>query len=70
MGLKFEEEEIEGMMINIRQFKGEIEVPMALDEVVTLTVTARVTNVSHEVNQRNHRLYRTHVLHVQDVSVK
>ena len=68
--MKFEDEQIDGMMLNIRQFKGLTETPLAVDEVVTLEVTARVSSVSHEINQRDHRLYRTHVLHVQDVVVK
>lgn len=68
--MKFEEEHIDGMQLKILQFKGETNVPMTVDETVTLQIVAKVQNVSHEINQRNHKLYRTHVLRVQDVSVK
>lgn len=68
--MKFEDEEIDGMQVKIMQYKGDTQTPLAIDELVTLTVVAKVTNVSHEINQRDHRLYRTHVLHVQEVSVK
>ena len=67
--MKFEGEEVDGYKVTLRQFKGDLDVPLAAHEVVELKVLARVTEVNHGVNQRDHKLYRTHVLKVQEVEV-
>lgn len=66
----FEGEEIEGFKATIRQFKGEIDQPLLLDEFVHLKVIARVTHVDHGINQNNGVLYRDHILKVMDIDVE
>jgi len=66
--MKFEGEVVDGgNRIVIRQFKGDIEMPLTLDEVVKLTVYAKVTEVAHEVSRRNGTVSRNHVVHVTEV---
>jgi hypothetical protein len=66
--MKFEGEEIDGGYdVVIRQFRGDITQPLALDEVVELRVLAKVTSVAHEVNRKNGTMTRTHIVHVQEV---
>lgn len=66
--VRFEGEVVDGgNQIVIRQFKGDIDIPLLLDETVQLVFTAKVTEVSHQVNQRNGTVSRTHVVHVQEV---
>lgn len=66
--MKFEGDEIDGGHdIVIRQFRGDIDKPLTLDEVVELTVYAKVTSVSHDVNRRNGQMTRTHIVHVTEV---
>ena len=68
--MKFEGEEVDGSKVTLRQFKGDLDVPLAADEVVEVKVVARVTEVNHGVNQKDHKFYRTHVLKVLEVKVK
>jgi len=66
--MKFEGEIVDGGYdIVIRQFRGDLDIPLALDETVTLTITAKVTSVSHEINKRNGTMTRTHIVHVNEV---
>lgn len=67
--MRFEGEEIDGFRVQVRQFKGYIDKPLAIDETVSLIVTAKVTAVDHSINQRDHHLYRNHILKIEDVSV-
>jgi len=67
--MKFEGEEIDGFRVQLRQFKGYVDTPLAVDETVSLIVTAKVTAVDHTINQRDHRFYRNHILKIEDVSV-
>jgi hypothetical protein len=65
---RFEGEEIDGgYEIVIRQFKGHIDKPLALDEVVELNVQVKVMSVAHEVAKRNGVMSRVHIVHVQEV---
>lgn len=67
--MKFEGEQVDGgNQIVIRQFRGDIDIPLTLDEVVQLEIFCKVTQVSHEVNQRNGQITRTHIVHVKEVS--
>jgi len=66
--MKFEGEEIDGGYdIVIRQFRGDISKPLALDEVVEIKVLAKVASVAHEISKRNGTMTRTHIVHVQEV---
>ncbi len=67
--MRFEGEEIAGSSVTIRQFKGDIEVPLAVDEVVELKVMAKVSEVSFAVNQKTGQLTRVHHVQVQEVEV-
>ena len=67
--MKFEGEEVDALKVTMRQFKGDLDVPLAADEVVELKVLVKVTEVNHGVNQKDHKFYRTHVLKVQEVEV-
>ena len=67
--MKFEGEVVDGgNTIVIRQFRGDIDVPLALDEVVELTVVCRVSEVAHTVSQKNGLVTRTHNVHVKEVT--
>jgi len=69
--MKFEGEEIDGGYdVVIRQFRGDISKPLALDEMVDITIRAKVSSVAHEVNKRNGTMTRTHIVHVQEVLEK
>ncbi len=66
----FEGEEVTGgSQVTIRQHKGDIEIPLTVDELVELRVTAKVSEVNHVVNQKTGLLTRVHVLQVQEVEV-
>lgn len=66
--MKFEGEDIDGGYdVVIRQFRGDIMKPLALDEVVELRIMAKVTSVAHEINRKNGTMTRTHIVHVQEV---
>jgi hypothetical protein len=66
--MKFEGDEVDGGNdILMRQFRGDISIPLTLDEEVTLTVTGMVTSVAHEVNKKNGTMTRTHIVHVNEV---
>ena len=66
--MRFEGEDVDGGFdIVIRQYRGDIGVPLILDEVVTLTISAKVTSVSHEIQKKNGTMTRTHIVHVQEV---
>lgn len=69
--MRFEGEDIDGGLdIVLRQFRGDIDVPLALDETVTLTVQAQVVGVSHEIHRASGTLSRTHVVRVKEVTVR
>ena len=66
---KFEGEVVDGgNAIVIRQYKGDIEIPLTLDETVELTIYAKVTEVAHQVDQRNCTVTRNHIVHVKEVT--
>lgn len=67
--MKFEGEEVDGRRIVIRQYTGDIDTPLTVDEVVEMTVTAKVIEVTHQVNQRTGELNRVHILRVKEVDV-
>lgn len=68
--MRFEGEEVNGgSLVTIRQFKGDIEVPLTVEEVVELKIVARVSEVSHAVNTKTGQLSRVHILYVQEVEV-
>lgn len=67
--MKFEGEEVDGMRVQLRQFKGDIDAPLTVDETVVLTVVAKVTAVQHNIDQKDHRFYRNHLLQIEEVSV-
>jgi predicted membrane protein len=67
--MKFEGEVVDGgNTIVIRQFRGDIDVPLALDEVVELNVVCRVSEVAHTVSQKSGLVTRTHIVHVKEVT--
>ncbi len=67
---RFEGEDVDGGFdILIRQFRGDIEVPLALEEIVDLKVTAKVMEVTHQLNKKTGTITRTHVVHVIEVEV-
>lgn len=67
--MKFEGEIVDGgNAIVIRQYKGDIEIPLTLDEVVELTIHAQVTEVAHQVNRKNGTVTRNHIVHVKEVT--
>lgn len=66
--VKFEGDIVDGGFdIVIRQFRGDIDVPLILDETVELTIRAKVTSVSHDINKKNGTMTRTHIVHVSEV---
>lgn len=66
--MKFEGETIDGgYEIVIRQYKGHIDKPLTLDEVVDLNVQVKVMSVAHEIAKRNGIMSRVHIVHVQEV---
>ncbi len=68
--MRFEGEEVTGgSLVTIRQHKGDIEVPLTVDETVELKVVAKVSEVNHVVNQKTGRLSRVHILQIQEVEV-
>ena len=67
--MKFEGEEVDGRRIVIRQFTGDIDTPLTVDETVEMTVVAKVIEVTHQVNQRSGELNRVHILRVKEVDV-
>lgn len=67
--IKFEGEEVDGRRVVIRQYTGDIDTPLTVDEVVEMTVTAKVIEVTHQVNQRTGELNRVHILRVKEVDV-
>lgn len=66
----FEGEEVDAARVTLRQFKGHwpIENPLLVDDEIVLQVKVKVAEVSHQVNAKDGNLYRTHVLHVQDIA--
>jgi len=67
--MKFEGEEVDGRRIVIRQYTGDIDTPLTVDETVELTIVAKVIEVTHQVNQRTGQLNRVHILRVKEVEV-
>lgn len=68
--MRFEGEEVSGgSEVQIRQYKGDIDVPLAVDEYVELTVMARVSSVNHVVNEKTGQLSRVHILYLKEVTV-
>lgn len=68
--MKFEGEEVlGGPKVSVRQFKGDIDIPLTVDEMVELRVVAKVTEVNHVVDGKTGLLSRVHVLRVQEVEV-
>lgn len=68
--MKFEGEDVDGGFdVVIRQYRGDISVPLILDETVTLTITGKVTQVAHEIQKKTGVMTRTHIVHVQDAEV-
>jgi len=66
--MRFEGEPVDVMRIILRPFStNETNIPFTVDEVVDLQVRVRVTEVIHEVGPKDGKLYRTHILRVQDV---
>ncbi len=66
--LKFEGEVVDGgNSIVVRQYKGDIEIPLGLDEMVEITLYAKVGEVSHQVTNKG-TVTRTHIVHVKEVS--
>lgn len=65
----FEGQEVDGYQIMARQYRGEVEIPLMLEEIVHLKMVAKVTHVDHKVNQRNGLLIRDHELKVLDISM-
>ena len=66
--MKFEGDDVDGGLdIVIRQYRGDINIPLTLDEDVELSVIGKVTGVSHEINKRTGVLTRTHIVHVTEV---
>lgn len=68
--MKFEGDEIDGYKITLRQFKGDLDVPLTADEYVTLTVVAQVSEVSHRVDRKSGLFFRDHIVHVKEVHVE
>ena len=68
--MRFEGEEVTGgSEVQIRQYKGDIDVPLTVDEFVELRVTARVSSVNHVVNEKTGQLTRVHILYLKEVDV-
>jgi len=67
--MKFEGEEVDGRRVVIRQYTGDIDTPLTVDETVEMTVVAKVIEVTHQVNQRTGELNRVHILRVKEVDV-
>jgi len=67
--VKFEGEEVDGRRVVIRQYTGDIDTPLTVDETVEMTVVAKVIEVTHQVNQRTGELNRVHILRVKEVDV-
>lgn len=65
----FEGQEVDGYQIMFRQFRGEVDIPLGLGEVVHLKLIAKVTHVDHKENQRNGLLIRDHEVKVLEVSI-
>lgn len=67
--ITFEGDDIDSFAGTIRQYKGPIEMPLALGEIVHLKVVAKVMKVEHVEHQRTGVLERDHVLKVFDIEV-
>jgi hypothetical protein len=64
----FEGEVVDGgYEILIRQYKGQIDKPLTLDETFELNVHVKVMSVAHEVQKKNGTMARVHIVHVQEV---
>lgn len=68
MTMHFEGEQVDGYQVVMRQFRGDIELPLTVDEIVELRVRVRVKQVGYEVNERNGQMHRVHTLKVEEVS--
>ena len=67
--MKFEGDEVDGRRVVIRQYTGDIDTPLTVDETVEITIVAKVIEVTHQVNQRTGELNRVHILRVKEVDV-
>lgn len=67
--MKFEGEEVDGRRIVIRQYTGDIDTPLTVDETVEISLVAKVIEVTHQVNQRTGQLNRVHILRVKEVGL-
>ena len=67
--MKFEGDEVDGRRVVIRQYTGDIDTPLTVDETVEITIVAKVIEVTHQVNQRTGQLNRVHILRVKEVDV-
>ena len=67
--MKFEGEEVDGRRVVIRQYTGDIDTPLTVDETVEITIVAKVIEVTHQVNQRTGELNRVHIRRVKEVDV-
>lgn len=65
----FEGEDIDAFSIQMRQYTGPIEGPLAVGEFVELKVIVRVTNVTHSENARTGVLERRHTVKVMDIDI-
>ena len=67
--VRFEGEEVDGNQVVIRQYTGDVETPLTVDETVEITIVAKVSEVTHRINQRTGELNRVHILHVKEVGL-
>ncbi len=65
--MKFEGETVDVYEVVIRQFRGPIQKPLALGEIVTLEIQVQVTEVSHREHPRSGDIYRDHIVKVLEV---
>ena len=65
--MKFEGEQVDAYEVVIRQFRGPIDRPLTLGELVTLEVIVQVTEVSHREHQKTGEIYRDHIVRVKEV---
>lgn len=66
----FEGEDVDGSVVKLRQYTGNVEKPLMRGERIKLTIEAEVRSVSFEENLRTGRVYRVHVLHTTDVKLE
>jgi hypothetical protein len=65
--MKFEGENVDGgSKVVIRQFTGDIAMPIMFDELVSLEIVVHCTHVGFEAG-KDGRLYRVHHLQVKEV---